>query len=45
MTPASNIRWYWGDLSSIEKVNLLSELYLGLTDAQKDKFLSITNNK
>ena len=44
MTPVDNIRWYWGDLTPNEKVELLTELYLGLTAAQKDKFLNKTGN-
>lgn len=44
MTPQDNIRWYWDDLSSKEKVSILSELYITLTDAEKDEFLRMTDN-
>lgn len=44
MTPQDNIRWYWRDLSSNEKVLLLAELYEDLTCAQKDRFLKETGN-
>ena len=45
MTEQDNIRWYWGDLSPREQVYMLSELYITLTDKQKDEFLKMTDNK
>lgn len=44
MTPQNNIRWYWNDLSSTEKIRLLAELYESLSDSEKDRFLNLTNN-
>ena len=44
MTPQDNIRWYWDDLTSAEKTHLLAELYGGLTDSEKDRFLNLTEN-
>ena len=44
MTPQDNIRWYWEDLDSKEKTYLLAELYESMTDAEKDRFLSLTGN-
>ena len=44
MTPQENIKWYWGDLSSEEKVDVLVELYESLYDAEKDEFLRETGN-
>jgi hypothetical protein len=44
MTPQENIRWYWDDLSSSEKVSLLAELYNGMTSKEKDKFNKLINN-
>jgi hypothetical protein len=44
MKPQENIRWYWEDLSSKEKVYLLEELYSSLDARAKDKFLKLTYN-
>ena len=44
MKPQENIRWYWEDLSSEEKVYLLEELYSSLRAEEKDKFLVLTGN-
>ena len=39
MTPEDNIRWYfYDDLSPKEQVNILAELFITLTDAQKSEF-------
>lgn len=42
MKPQDNIRWYWGDLSTREKIYLLAELYLSLDDRAQDEFLKLT---
>lgn len=39
MTEQENIRWYWGDLSQREQVYMLAELYISMTDKQKNAFL------
>lgn len=44
MTPQENIRWYWDDLSSEEKVTMLKGLYNGMTSKEKDKFNKLISN-
>ncbi len=44
MTPQENIRWYWDDLSSEEKVTMLKELHGSMTSKEKDKFNKLINN-
>lgn len=44
MTPQDNIRWYWDDLSSEEKVAMFKELHDSMTSKEKDKFNKLINN-
>lgn len=44
MTPQDNIRWYWDDLSTNEKIYLLSELYGDTTYSDRDRFLKRIEN-
>lgn len=41
MTPQENIKWYWEDLNSNEKVRILEELYDNLSTKQQEYFLQI----
>lgn len=41
MTPQENIKWYWEDLTSNEKVCILTELYDNLSTKQQEYFLQI----